>query len=93
MPKLEHQVLFKILKNPVMIAFFYNDGIDGGRASVKQADELRERLNKAGIQFAAINQDPPIKIFIRKDDAGKLKELEKSGKIKLPTAFESWGSR
>jgi len=93
MPKLDHQVLFKILKSPIMIAFFHNDGIDRGHASVKQADELREQLNKAGIQFAAVNQAPPIKIFIGKNDATKLKELEKSGKIKLPTVFDSWGSR
>ncbi len=93
MPKLEHQVLSKTLKNPICLAFFYNDGIDGGHASVEQADELREQLNSAGIQFAAINHEPPIEILVEKDDIVKLEALKKSGKIKLPTVFASWGSK
>lgn len=87
MPSLERQVPFNKLKEPVCISVFDNDGI-GGEVRTAKADQLREQLNQAGINFAAIDHQPPIEILVENSDVRRVKQLANKGKIQLASQFD-----
>ena len=78
-----NQVLSKDLVDPVCIGVFDNSGI-GAEFRTARANELCGQLNRAGIKFACVNNEPPIFVYVEKRDWSRVQELN----VRLPTSAD-----
>jgi len=78
MSEWENIVKKATLKSPSFAGIFHNDGFNK-KVVEKKAELLCDKLDLANIKFAAVDQGPPIYVFIEKDDEDKLEKIKDKG--------------
>ena len=74
----KNQVKASELKEPVNVGIFHNDGF-GRDDAVKTAEVYCNRLDEAGIKFAAVDEGPPIYVKVEKADLQKVEKIQGGG--------------